>query len=104
MGWGIDFNSDIFLSRQSYSSKGEVEDRINEISKSITDCENLLMMYASATPKDVVSTEDSENIVNFLNNKILELLEEHEDLIIDRFKLNLYLEFLNEGGIIEKDE
>lgn len=104
MGWGIDFNSDIFLSRQSYSSKGEVEDKINEISESIADCESKLKMYAIATPKDVVSTEDSENIVNFLNNEILELLEEHEDLIIDRFKLNLYLEFLNEGGIIEKDE
>jgi len=104
MGWGIDFNSDIFLSRQSYSSKGEVEDKITEISESIADCESRLKMYAIATPKDIVPTEDSVDILNFLNCEVRELLEEHEDLVIYRFKLNLYLEYLNEGGIIEKDE
>jgi len=100
MGWGIEFKSDIFLSRQSYSSKSEVEDKISEISESIVDCESKLKMLAIATPKDIVSTEDSGDMINFFNDEVLGLVEELEELTVNRFKLNLYLEYLNEGGTI----
>ena len=104
MTWGIEFKSDIYLSRQSYLSKGDVEDKIEELSDNITDCESKLKMYAIATPKDIVSTEDSENIAYYLSNEINELLEEYRELIINRFKLDRYLDYLNDGGIIIKSE
>lgn len=104
MTWGIEFKSDIFLSKQSYISKDDVEDKIKEISDSISECESKLMMYAIATPKDIVSTEDSENIIYYISNEIRELVEEHEELIINRFKLNQYLEYLNEGGKMIQSE
>lgn len=104
MAWGIDFKTDVYLSRQSYSSKGEVEDKINEISDDITNCESKIKMYAIATPKDIVSGENSEDIFNYINEEVLNLLELHEELIAERVRLNLYLEYLNDGGTIVKGE
>jgi len=104
MGWGIEFKADIYLSRQSYSSKGEVEDRIAEIDKVIYDCEAELKMYASATPKDIVSPDDSEATVNWLNTRINEVLEMYQEYLIERYRLALYLEYLNDGGEIIKSE
>jgi hypothetical protein len=104
MSWGIEFKTDIYLSRQSYSSKGEVEDRITEIDKLIHDCEAELKMYASSTPKDIVPPDSSEETVNWLNiriNETLEILQEH---LIERYRLVLYLEYLNDGGEIVKSE
>mgnify|MGYP001298660873 CR=1 FL=1 len=104
MSWGIEFQTDIYLSRQEYKTKYEVEDRIKELSNDITDCESKLKMYAIATPKDIVHAENAEDIFDYINQEVLTLLEWYEELIIDRFKLNLYLEYLDEGGEIKKNE
>jgi hypothetical protein len=104
MSWGINFKTDIYLSRQSYSSKGEVEDRIAEIDKAIYDWEAELKMYASSTPKDIVPPDDSEDTVNWLNIRINEVLETYQEYLIERYRLDLYLEYLNDGGEIIKAE
>lgn len=106
MAWGIEFKTDIYLLKQSFLTKKELEDTINELNIKINDCESKLLMFAIATPKDIVliDKDDSspEIIFNYINDKTLSLLELHEELIINRFKLNLYLEYLNEGNEIIK--
>jgi predicted DNA-binding protein YlxM (UPF0122 family) len=102
MGYGIDFTANIYLSRQSYSSKGEVEDRIREIDKDLNNCEALLHMYAVASPRDVSPPEDEP--IFYLKNRVNETLEEYQDLLSDRYGLEFYLEYLNDGGEIIKSE
>lgn len=102
MSWGIDFKADIYLSRQSYSSKGEVEDRMEELDKEINDYETELKMYAISQPRDVVP--DDEDQISWINNRINEILELYQECVNERFKLYLYLEYLNDGGEIIKAE
>jgi len=104
MSWGIDFKADIYLSRQSYSTKYEVEDKISEMNKIITDCESELKMFASATPKDIVPPDYSEEQINWLSNQIAEILEMNQEYLLERYRLTLYLEYLNDGGEIIKSE
>ena len=104
MSWGINFISDIYLSRQSYSSKGEVEDRISELDKEIINCEATLKMYASANPKDIVPPDSIEDQIFWLNHQINETLESYQELLMDRYRVYLYLEYLNDGGEIVKSD
>ena len=53
MSWGIDFNTDIYLSHQSYTSKLDVRDKINELEEEINEHKSTLKMYAASTPKDI---------------------------------------------------
>ena len=96
MTWGTDFSIDIFLSRQEYKSKFDVEDKIKELDEQINDCESQIKMYVSATPKDIVPSEYSEEQISWLNNQINEHLEMYREYITDRFKLELYLEYLSQ--------
>jgi len=96
MSWGTNFSTDIFLSRQEYKSKFDVEDRIKELDEQINDCEVQIKMYVSATPKDIVPTEYSEEQISWLNHQINEQFEMYRESVIDRFRLVLYLEFLEQ--------
>lgn len=102
MGWGIEFKADIYLSRQSYSRKSEVEDKIDEIDRLITDHEAELKMFASATPKDIVPSDEEQ--IDWINNRINEILLAYQECLVDRYQLSLYLDYLNEGGEIIKAE
>ena len=102
MSWGTEFQTDIYLSRQEYKTKYEVEDRIKEIDLVINECEATLKMYASATPKDIVPSDFSEEPINWLNRQIDEQFEIYREYLLDRYRLELYLEYLNDGGEIKK--
>ena len=65
MGWGTDFKTDIYLNRMIFNSKGELEDKIEELEKGITTCKEKLLMFASSTPKDIIP-DDWKEESNFL--------------------------------------
>ena len=103
MSWGIDFKADIFLSRQDYPTKHSVEDRIKELDDLISGCEAKLKMYASATPKDIISSDDSEDPIYWISSHIDEELEMYREYLINRYNLDLYLEYLTESENPQKD-
>jgi hypothetical protein len=103
MGWGITFNAEIYLSRQEYSTKYAIEDKIKEIEESINNHEATLKMYASATPKDIVPEEFSEEPISWLNIQINEVLEIFKEDLIQKYQLGLYLEHLIEKEEAEKE-
>jgi hypothetical protein len=103
MGWGVNFNADIYLSHQSYSSKYEVEEKIKNISETITEYETKLKMFAIATPRDIVSIENSENILEFINEEIVALIELYEESVIQRYQLMLFLEYLEDKEVNKED-
>lgn len=97
MSWGTEFKTDIYLSRQSYSSKYEVEEEMEKIENSIKDVENRIKMYVSSNPKDIIPDDWNEEPISWLNNNITEEFELYSECLIDRYKLNLYLKYLNEN-------
>ena len=104
MGWGINFTTDIYLSKVSYPTKMSVEDKIKEYDESIDDCESQIKMYASSTPKDIIPKEWNEEPICWINERLLELFDVYYENTINRYKLSLYLEYLNTGGEIIKTE
>jgi hypothetical protein len=102
--WGIDFKADIFLSRQEYSTKYAVESRIKELDELIFECEAALKMYASATPKDIVPPDFLEEPIDWINRQIDEQFQMYQEYLRDRHNLELYLEYLDDGGEIVKSE
>ena len=102
--WGIDFKADIFLSRQEYPTKHAVVSRIEELGDLIHECEAVLKMYASATPKDIISPNDSEDPIYWLGARIDEELSMYRDYVIDRYNLDLYLYYLGDKDEIENEQ
>ena len=106
MGWGIEFKTDVYLSRQSYASKHEVLDRIDEINTDINEMDTRLYMYAASTPRDVVVGQDVEDAVSWTHVTLQPLLEEYKEQIYNRTLLGLYVDYLteNEIDIIKREE
>lgn len=100
MSWGTEFKTDIFLSRLSFTSVGEIEDKLEEYDKDIKDIESKIKMYAACTPNNVVC--DDDNPISYINFEVGVLLEEYGDLLLDRYRLGLYLEYVKENPINNK--
>ena len=99
MGWGIDFKADVYLSRQSYRSKGDVLDRIEELSSEINDIETRINMFAAATPRDVIMEKDVDNAVGWLSFELKCLFESYQEALSNKVLLGLYIAYLTENNI-----
>ena len=95
MGWGIDFKADIYLSKQDYKTKGEVEYKIEELEGLISVIKEKLLMYSTSNPKDIIPIEWNEQPIDWIYNQTNELFNDlltyHRELI----DLRYYLEYLN---------
>ncbi len=101
MAWGIDFLSNIYLSRQDYQENPyQVEDRIDELEEEINNINTKINMFAVAKPKDIVPNDWAEDgdIILWINKEVDELIEQLHDSIVHKYQLTLYLEYLNERG------
>lgn len=96
MGWGIDFEASIYLSRQDYQENVElIKDEILELEKGINSSKEKILMYAAATPKDVsMQTEESVDIISNIQvelNEAFDYIRESTEKILN---LTYYQEYL----------
>jgi uncharacterized protein YlzI (FlbEa/FlbD family) len=78
MGWGTSFTADIYLNRIIFNSKYEVQSKIEELEENINRYREEILMYASATPKDIFPNSE-EDILFSIKCKINDLFECLED-------------------------
>ena len=95
MTWGTDFKTDIFLSRQTFQSKLSVQDEINELIEKMSDCLSQIKMYVASTPINIIPKEFTESPINWLNNEINILFDSYNEDLINKYKLELYCEYLD---------
>lgn len=105
MGWGTTFNTEIYLNRMIFQQKWEIEEKIQQNEKYISDSITKLKMFVSANPKDIIDIEWKEEPINWLSNQVDDLIEFIEDTSYENYKLNLYLDYINEkcNGEIPKN-
>lgn len=96
MGWGTSFKADIYLSRQIFSSKLDLEFKIEENKKWISNNISKLKMFAAANPRDIVDPEWKEEPINWLNNQINDIIESIEESSFENYRLEMYLDYINE--------
>ena len=92
MGWGTTFKCEIVLNKVHYGNLDEVLSEIDYIEKINIKLEQQLLMFASSTPKDIISEECKEEPIAFINNSVMEVLELFKENNEMLFKLYLLKE------------
>lgn len=95
MSYGTDFKADVYLNRQIFKNRNEVDEAIKEKEEQVQTDRELLLMIAMANPKDLA--EEGEDVLyatrNRVNDLIDDIISEQRELIL----LYLYLEAIDEG-------
>lgn len=96
MGWGIDFKANVYLSRQIYSNKEQVEDAITEKQKAIKHATEQLLILVAGNPKDLLQTEGELvfEIQSMVSDLIETICEEQRNITL----LNLFVDEISEGN------
>jgi len=92
MGWGTTFKCAIVLNKVHYGNLDEVLSEIDYLEKINIKLEQQLLMFASSTPKDIISEEWKEEPIAFINNSVMEILELFKENNEMLFKLYLLKE------------
>ncbi len=99
MGWGTTFKPEIYLSRITFDSNWEIEEYIKEKDEDITNSKKKLFMFVAATPKDICPDDWKDEILTFLLHEINTEVEHLEELIIEKTKAELLLNYVMENNI-----
>ena len=94
MSYGTDFKADIFLNRQTYMNKYNVEDAIKECESSLSSMETRIKMFAISNPKDI--TPEGEEVVFWINSEVDSAIELLLEETVKHYQLTLYLEYLED--------
>lgn len=96
MGWGTNFTTDVYLSHMYFSSKYELENKIEVNNKSIEDAKKHIQMFVAASPRDIIDPEWKEQPIDWLVNSTEGWFEVIEDTIKENVRLNLYLNYIED--------
>lgn len=105
MGYGTSFTTEVYINRQIFNSKHELDERIKELEGYIESAKIELTAYAVATPRDIIAEKDEtgyvQNPIDELLRKVHETFEWIEDNYRDLNKLYLYQQYLEENPDID---
>ena len=105
MGFGTSFTADIYLNRQIFESRWELDERVKELEGFIESAKQELTALAVATPRDVIAEKDEsgypQNPIDEVLRKTREIFEWMEDNYRDLHKLYQFQEYLDENLDIE---
>jgi hypothetical protein len=108
MGWGTSFKTEIYLNRQIFNSKWELEERIKEVEGYINSAKRELTALAVSTPKDVIAEKDEsgypQNPIDEVLRKVHETFEWMEDNYGDLNKLYQYQQYLEENPDVDMEK
>lgn len=96
MGWGTTFKVEVYLNRQVFSYRSEVKFRLKEIEDIVNTCKQDIAMLVAVTPKDY---SNEENPLFEMKTELNDTMEYLEDRLVERTRLKLYLEYLEENNI-----
>jgi Na+/phosphate symporter len=105
MGYGTSFKAEIYLNRQIFSSKHELDEKIEEVEGYIESAKRELTAYAVATPRDIIAEKDEsgyiQNPIDEVLRKTRETFEWMEDNYRDLNRLYQYQQYLEENPDID---
>ena len=105
MGWGTSFTADVYLNRQIFQSRYELDEKVKELEQFIEMAKQELLALAVSTPKDVISEKNEdgydENPLDQIIRKTREAFEWMEDNYRELHKLYQFQEYLDENPDVE---
>lgn len=105
MGYGTAFTTEIYLNRQIFQNRHELDERIKEIEGYIESAKQELTALAVSTPKDVIAEKDEsgyiQNPIDEVLRKTREIFEWMEDNYRDLNRLYQYQQYLEENPDVD---
>lgn len=97
MAWGIDFKANVYLSRITFTSIYQVEDKIKELEDEINTAREILSMLAIASPNTIIEQDEDPiySIKNRVEDQVNIIIEAQYTLVL----VSLYYDELKEGRI-----
>ena len=97
MAWGTDFKANVYLSRITFTSIYQVEDKIKELEDEINTAREILSMLAIASPNTIIEQDEDPiySIKNRVEDQVNIIIEAQYTLVL----VNLYYDELKEGRI-----
>ena len=108
MGWGTTFKAEIYLNRQIFQNRYELDEKIKEIEGFIESSKRELTALAVSTPKDVMAEKDSdgyvENPIDQILRRTAEIFEWMEDNYRDLNRLYQFQQYLDENPELDMEK
>jgi len=108
MGYGTAFTTEIYLNRQIFQNRYELDEKIKEIEGFIESSKRELTALAVSTPKDVMAEKDSdgyvENPIDQILRRTAEIFEWMEDNYRDLNRLYQYQQYLDENPEVDMEK
>lgn len=108
MGYGTSFTTEIYLNRQIFNSKLELDKKIKEVEENIESAKRELTVYAVATPRDIIAEKNEggyfQNPIDEVLRKVYDVLEWMEDNYRDLNRLYQYQQYLEENPDIDMNQ
>ena len=105
MGWGTSFTTEVYINRQVFNSKDELNERIKELEGYIESAKQELTALAVATPRDIIAEKDEsgyiQNPIDEVLRKVHEIFEWMENNYRDLNKLYQYQQHLEENPDVD---
>lgn len=105
MGYGTIFTTDIYLNRQIFNSRYELDDKIKEFENLIEMSKRELLAFAVSTPKDVMAEKNEdgevENPMDQILRRTAETFEWMEDNYRELNRLYQFQEYLDENPDVD---
>jgi hypothetical protein len=108
MGYGTLFTTDIYLNRQIFESRYELDEKVKELEKFIEMSKQELLALAVSTPRDVIAEKDEsgypQNPIEEVLRKTRETFEWMEDNYRELNKLYQFQEYLDENPDVDLNQ
>lgn len=108
MGFGTAFTTEIYLNRQIFQNRYELDEKIKEIEGFIESSKRELTALAVSTPKDVMAEKDSdgyvENPIDQILRRTAEIFEWMEDNYRDLNRLYQFQQYLDENPELDMEK
>ena len=105
MGYGTTFTADIYLNRQIFGSRYELDIRVQELEDMIESAKKELTAFAVGTPKDIMAEKDEdgyvENPIDQILRRTRETFEWMEDNYRELNRLYQFQEYLDENPDVD---
>ena len=108
MGYGTAFTTEIYLNRQIFQNRYELDEKIKEVEGYIESAKQELTALAVSTPKDVIAEKDEsgypQNPIDEVLRKTREIFEWMEDNYSDLNRLYQYQQYLDENPEVDMEK
>jgi hypothetical protein len=88
MSFGTSYTCNIYISRITIDSESHLRELIKDRELYLADIRDKILMFASATPKDIVPDEWKDEPISFIHNSVDDLLRDYDENLTELVNFN----------------